>query len=101
MLGDPHLPGDTFNTALHLAASLILVSPDLRGSGSSGGIGGSESVVARTLQVVCGRGQGEGQDEEVQLVIEFFQELTTDLDMFVEVYFDLVHLNPDLLYFDL
>lgn len=68
---------DVFNTTLHLAASLILVSPDLPGERAR-----CEFAV-QTLKVVCGRGKWEWS--EVELVMGFFQELTTNLELFMEV----------------
>lgn len=75
ILKDPSLPHDVFNTALQLASSLILLSPEWQG----------ESTV-QTLGVVCGRGQRK-ELAEVKLVIGFFQELAANSDLFKEVWF--------------
>lgn len=76
VLGDTSLPPHTFNTALHLAASLVLVGG---GRGSQWDAWGEEFVGA-----VCGRGREE-DGEEVGLVLGFFRELAKDLERFKEV----------------
>ena len=74
-LGDVSLPSDVSNTALHLAASLVQLSPDLQGS---------SQYTVQLMEVVCGRDKWEEPDE-VQLVVSFFQELASNKDFFIEV----------------
>ncbi len=73
LLQDP-LPPDVLSMALHLAASLILVSQDQQAH--------RELAVGVVRGVACRRGGGGG---EVGLVLEFFQETAKNVDIFIEV----------------
>lgn len=64
------LPCDTLNVALHLAASLILVSQDLLEWGD---------WTVDVVRVVSERGTEERAEEEVEVVIGFFQEISQKL----------------------
>ncbi len=75
------LPPEAFSVALHLTASLIHVSRALQPH--------RELAVAVVMGVACcgRRGGGKG---EVEMVLEFFQEIAKDVEIFVEVSFALV-----------
>lgn len=83
VLEDASFPPHTLNTALHLAASLILVSGESRRDRDKwAGLG------VGVVRAVCGRGsreEGDEEEEEVKVVLKFFQELTKNHDIFVEV----------------
>ena len=70
------LPPEAFSVALHLTASLILVSQGLQAYREL-----SVNVVKGVA--CCGRrGGGKG---EVEMVLEFFQEISKDAEIFVGV----------------
>ena len=74
ILTDTSLPISTLNVALHLAASLILIGQNSRG----------EVFGTKVVTTVCGRGR-EMDMGEVRMVLNFFQEITKDLEKFVQV----------------
>ena len=61
------------SVAVHLAASLVLISP---------AIPDCHPLLVRVVEGVCGR------VEEVELVLEFFQEVAEGYPQFQEVRFD-------------
>ena len=61
------------SVAVHLAASLVLISP---------AIPDCHPLLVRVVEGVCGR------VEEVELVLEFFQEVAEGYPNFQEVRFD-------------
>lgn len=70
ILSESGLPHDVVSVAVHLATSLVLVSlaiPDC------------QPLLVRMVEGVCGR------VEEVELVLEFFQEVAEGYPQFQEV----------------
>lgn len=90
IVGDTSFPCDTFNIALHLAASLLLI-----GQGSQHDHWREEFGVS-VARTVCGRGR-EVDEEEVMVVLSFFQEVTKDLQRFKEVLRTAIYSAPSLI----
>ena len=75
ILPEPDLPADALSVALHLGASLLLVSPALPD------LEGQPHLLEGIVSKACGRVHGK----EVELVLEFFQELVEGHEKFQAV----------------